>query len=777
MHLHTTTYRIPALLAVAALLALAAPRSAAAQQATRSGAVAGRVQAADTGRPLPGVILRLRGTDLGALADSAGRFQITGVAPGSYRIVATYPGYRSAVGNVRVEAGTTSEVELALEARPLEMQGIQVSVLGPDLEPRSRMEEREVREANPHDSGELLRSVSGVDAVRRGPLGLDPVVRGLRETEVGTYMDGTRWFPAGPARMDSPLTHLDPSAIASIDVVKGPYALTWGAGNLAAVRVETRDLPPAGRDATHLRLETGYNTNVNGAETTGSVSGRSGTFAWSADGAWRQGDDYASGNGTQIPGFYRSWEGRGKVGVDVAPGSRLELSGGYQDQGPMDYPGRLLNAKLFHTVNGAGRWTVRHDAGTLRSLEALAYVNDIHHEMDNGGKPTAEPMPGRVPPFALDVGVKAHMNVWGGRLAADLAGPYGWGFRVGGDLYSAGRNALRTIRRADTGMLMFEDLMWPDAHITDGGLFGQASRQLSSRVHAAATVRLDLVRATADSVSDFFRDNVGTDLDHTEANVSAAGTLRVDATRNLGLSFGLGTAVRTADASERYSDRVPASKAQTSAEFVGNPSLAPERSVQGDVWLTYHPSGLRLEGNVFVRKMVDYITIEATDLPKRLPLSPDTVYRYVNGDAIFWGFEATGDVALGRALTLELGSSYLWGRDQTLHEPALGVPPLSGSVGLRWDDPRGRFFAESRVRGVTRQGRAAAKKGETPTDGYATVRLRGGVSLTRGVSLRLGVDNLTDTQYVNHLNAKNPFTGMPIPEPGRVVFGKITYAF
>ena len=40
-----------------------------------------------------------------------------------------------------------------------------------------------------------------------------------------------------------------------------------------------------------------------------------------------------------------------------------------------------------------------------------------------------------------------------------------------------------------------------------------------------------------------------------------------------------------------------------------------------------------------------------------------------------------------------------------------------------------------------------------------------------------GVKNITDEQYVNHLNAKNPFTGMAIPEPGRIFFGDITIRF
>jgi hypothetical protein len=30
---------------------------------------------------------------------------------------------------------------------------------------------------------------------------------------------------------------------------------------------------------------------------------------------------------------------------------------------------------------------------------------------------------------------------------------------------------------------------------------------------------------------------------------------------------------------------------------------------------------------------------------------------------------------------------------------------------------------------------------------------------------------------VNHLNAKNPFTGAQIPEPGQVWFGRLSYAF
>ena len=70
--------------------------------------------------------------------------------------------------------------------------------------------------------------------------------------------------------MDSPLTHLDPSAVRSMEVVKGPYALTWGAGNLSAIRIETQPLPEV-ETSPRGSLAAGYDSNLQASETTGKV--------------------------------------------------------------------------------------------------------------------------------------------------------------------------------------------------------------------------------------------------------------------------------------------------------------------------------------------------------------------------------------------------------------------------------------------------------------------------------------------------------------------------
>ncbi len=73
---------------------------------------------------------------------------------------------------------------------------------------------------------ENLRAIPGVNATRRGGANIEPVVQGLRETQLAVVVDGARTFVAGPARMDSGLSHVEPGHVDRVEIVTGPYALT-----------------------------------------------------------------------------------------------------------------------------------------------------------------------------------------------------------------------------------------------------------------------------------------------------------------------------------------------------------------------------------------------------------------------------------------------------------------------------------------------------------------------------------------------------------------------
>jgi iron complex outermembrane recepter protein len=753
-----------------ALLAAHAPAAHAQQQ---HGWIRAEVTDAD-GAALRGATVQIPASPVGALTDAAGRAVLGPVPVGAREVRASSLGFRGATMTVQVPAGDTVTVRFRIDQAPVEIGGISVSVLRPDLRSELELPEQQVREANPHDIGAVLRTLPGLDAVRRGALGLDPVVRGLRDTQVGAYVDGMRTLPGGPGGMDSPLSHVDPSAVRSIQVVKGPYALAWGAGNLSAIRVETAPLPGPDARPVAAGFFLGHDTNLGAREGGLELFGSQGRLAYTASGAWREGSDYTSGAGVEIPSGFLSRELRGRVGYRPTPSSSLTLSGWYQDQADIDYPGRPLDAEWFHTTSGSLRWQHAPAAGRLRALDVTAYVYRVDHGMNNDGKPTALPNPDRMPAFPLDIRTVSGVDMVGGRVTADVLPGGGIALEVGVDGYRADHVAEREIHRRDTGARTAHHLIWGGARIATAGAFVRADRALGP-VTASGTVRLDRVEAAADTASEFFLQRVSSDLESSETNLSGSLTLTLPLSRSWSVSAGAGSVLRTAEANERFSDRNPARKSQIGAEFVGDPQLRPERCTQADLWLEAAYPRFVASLNLFARRLDDHITVQSTELPRQSMMSAPTVFRYVNGTARYHGAEASVAVALPHALTLSSAAAYLHGHDLTLDEPMIGVPPLRGDIGLRWQPHAGGGFVEGSLRAVARQDRVSPTRGEQTTPGYTTADLQAGFSLPGGIFLRTGVNNLFDREYVNHLNARNPFTGIALPEPGRVLFIRLSY--
>jgi outer membrane cobalamin receptor len=527
---------------------------------------------------------------------------------------------------VTIADGDTLRVTIVLDESAQRLGAIRVVALRGDLTPEQRVDRERIAASVPHDAGDVLRELPGTDAMRRGALGLDPVVRGLRDTQLGVYVDAARTFPGGPAGMDTPLSHVDPAHVQSMEVITGPYALTWGAGNLSAIRVTANALPGADAAPFGARLTSGYDANLRATELAGTVQravGTDGRLRYTTGGTWREGNDYRAGDGTTIPGSFRSAEMRARVGVRTGTNGVLSVLGAKQEQRGIDYPGRPLDAVYFDSYHVQAEWALRRPASdgartvaglALRDVDLMAYEYDVGHLMGNDRKPTALPNPDRMPPFPLVINTWSGVHVHGGRAPARLVAPSGWELQVG----------------------------------------------------------------------------------------------------------------------------------------------------------------------AFGRRLDDYITIEATDLPRRQAGSPPPVFRFVNGRADYYGGEVVAATPVTDALTLSGSVAYLHGQDVTLDEPALGVTPLRADLRARYAPVRGRWFVETSAHLAGEQGRVATTRGEKATAGWTTVDLQGGIQLpsagSRELSLRVGARNLFDRAYVQHLTALDAFTAGRIAEPGRVLFARVTMA-
>lgn len=106
------------------VLALLVPSGAWAQQ--QAGRIVGTITG-DTGEPLLGATVTIEGTDHNAITGENGRFAITGVAPGTYRVRVALLGYTPGLTEgVMVAEGGAATVDIQLESEALALEEIVV---------------------------------------------------------------------------------------------------------------------------------------------------------------------------------------------------------------------------------------------------------------------------------------------------------------------------------------------------------------------------------------------------------------------------------------------------------------------------------------------------------------------------------------------------------------------------------------------------------------------------------------------------------------------------
>ncbi|GAB3876549.1 hypothetical protein GCM10028824_34300 [Hymenobacter segetis] len=206
--------------------------------AAQGGGVRGRVTDATSKEALPGVSVLIAGTTTGTSSGNAGEFTITGLKPGTYKVVLSSIGYEALpartveVGSDVVDLGTiglaqttvmAGEVVVSASRRPEKLTEAPATI---DL-----ITAKQIDELPSFNVGELLARQKGVDYIRTGVLGTGINVRGFNSAfnPKNLQMNDARLstliatgLPLGP------LTSVVKEDIERIEVVLGPSAALYG---------------------------------------------------------------------------------------------------------------------------------------------------------------------------------------------------------------------------------------------------------------------------------------------------------------------------------------------------------------------------------------------------------------------------------------------------------------------------------------------------------------------------------------------------------------------
>lgn len=627
---------------------------------------------------------------------------------------------------------------------------------------------REVRESPAKDIGEALKQVEGMSYVHKGAIANDVVLRGFQKDNINVLVDGVRLHGACPSRMDPPSFHYDFAEVEQIKIVKGPYDLS-NPGGLGG-EVDALSKRPGQGWGTDLDLSYGSWNAFNAA-----ASASYGTKAYDAllGYAYKYSGVPQSGDGKRITEIYpanspnrylgsafdsNAYEintGWVRFGVNPTANSRSQIGYSYQDADHVLYPYLKMDADYDRTHLLNWTYQVGNVSPLLRDLKLQVYWDKVNHLMDDRLRFSSQ-----TTPRFYSMQTDARTQVYGAKIGAVLAAGAGT-LRSGLDYYNRNWDAVN--RRA--GYFAYREVaMVPDVSMENLGLFGEYELPLGSRAALKGGVRGDLTWIEAQKGNT--RVPAGTERDL--GNVSANLQLSLTPVQGLEIFTGIARGTRPPDPQELYLD-VPVAVPSAAANYWhGNPGLHSTVNNQADLGVKYATERFYVNTSLFYSDLTDYINFY------QVPGSFEKSYQNIH--ATMWGAEMGSQVALGYDLFLRGALSWVEGENQTGHRPLSEMPPLRGTVSLRYDN--GSFFFEALENLAREQDRVDTGLNESATAGWATTDLKTGYSY-RSFTLIAGVTNLLDKQYFSHLSfARDPFQSGPrVPENGRNIYLTASYPY
>jgi iron complex outermembrane recepter protein len=655
----------------------------------------------------------------------------------------------------------------------------------------------------PTDLGALLQSAQSVQSVsttRRSPVALDPNIRGYKFGQVYTQANGAYWFPVRED-MDSMLSKIDPGMVQDVIVIPGPYGLRYGPG-LAFIDIVTQDTPRYDSGSGSDYRANG-NIRTNGAQLYGRLTAEGGGDDWGYRISYghREGDNYLAGNGLQIPSSYDNGDVWAQYGFSTSKYQKVEFSYLRLDQNLTNY------AAQFFDVN-----TLETDAGTLRAVDddpcspwtkavLEGWWNRTHFtgSITDSKRDPKFPVIQRVE-FSLDQLIPG-VNILNGDTLGDntssgarsvfLFGDTDDAYlRMGADFHFW-QQGLR--ENFDIENITFPALSLgkfftnlPFATLHDEGLFAEYGHPLGDYWDVALGGRVDWVGTNADPSQVRSNTNLNVDtLSQNDILYSYYLTNEFKLGNDWKLNAGMGFAQRPPTLTERYADGMFLGLLQSGfTRVIGNDQLLPEKDWQMDVGISCNYDNFRASATYFYAWIVDYATFQGDSV---VNFFDARLVRYINtARATLTGFEAVGDWDWSPKFTPFAKMKYVQGQDEVINGPLPSIPPLEGTVGVRWHDsgnsPMWEFEAGERM--VTTQNRLgeililnSPTVVEERTPGFATTYVRGYYNWSKDMKFVAGIDNVFNRSYQEHLDLRllSP-TGFPAP-PTRVLSPGITPYF
>jgi iron complex outermembrane recepter protein len=647
-------------------------------------------------------------------------------------------------------------------------------------------------------SSDTASLLAGVDAAAAGAVSSLPMIRGLGDDRIKTLVNGVPIGAACPMHMNPPLSYIDPSNAARMNVLPGVTPVSLGGDSIGGTIV-VESAPPifAATDHSvdrHGSVSTFYRSN--GATIGGSVAASmaDSDFSLRYQGSAGRGGDYRDGDGETVRASRYATSNQ-QVTAAYRHGRDL-----YEVQASLQYAPYegFPNADMDMTANvGAfinARYRADYDWG---GLNISVYYDHIRHKMNGNAADRYAPSP-------VDITSMGLMPT--GERAQDF------GYRVETTIAASGRDTLRFGNElhaqtlddrwpgAPVGM-MFDYVSINDAMRAQLGTFAEWERLWTGNWTTLVGARNDTVWMETGPVQGYDgTDPMAQDFNashraRTDVNVDASLLTRYQPDERESFSLGIARKSRSPNLYERYAWGTNTMGMITwfgdGNGYTGTPDLEPETAYTASISGDWHDPTRELwqtRITPFYTSVQNYIGVVPICGPD-CSGTPASQLMFANHRARLYGVDATEAYTLsgsteGGVFQVTGSAGFVRGQDLTTRTNLYHMMPLHGTVAL--EHQRGQWSSALELHAATPKTEIDAARLEPRTPGYAILNLRGAYEW-RFLRLDLTVTNLLDRQYENPLggtwqSALYPQgvagpTFRPLPAQGRSLDVGITAKF
>ena len=587
------------------------------------------------------------------------------------------------------------------------------------------------------DGGGYLKSIPGFSVSRQGGTGSDPVFRGLGGTRLNVLLDGEYQLGACPGRMDPTTSYVFPEAYSKITVLKGPETVKYGGGNVAGTVLFERETPRFDKAGVRVNSSVLFGSNDRNDELLDITSGDARGYVRVIK-TRSSSDDYRDGDGNKVHSFYTRDSLTGIIGLTPDANTLYEFTAG-SSEAEAAYGGKGMDGPQFDREDYSFKFQKKNVSKLINNLEFKLYHNYADHIMDNYSLR---------PNTGTKSGMEVDRTTDGGRLAADLKLTSDTTATVGVD-YQRNYHSV--------GMLMSHYKMVHDLTFENYGIFSEFKRQLTNNNRLLAGIRTDSLKVESDLKTDgeFHNQTYGAFVryEHDYANAPITSYI------------GVGHVQRPPDYWERRINF-----------YSGYDDPKPEKNTQLDTGLIYRSGKFNGSLSLFYSDIKDFL------------LFINKKAKVVNRDATLYGGEADAAYTLNENWTLSASLAYVLGTNKTEHRPLAQIPPLEGTLGLKYNNDK--WEAGLLWRGVAAQTRYDLNNGNEfgwdlgKSGGFGILSASAAYKVDKRITIAAGVDNLFDRNYAEFISrsgVKIASLGIDsserINEPGRTFWLKTTYRY